>query len=196
MYLICFCLNMSLDVIKQQIVDIPLFQAIKSIKTARGSVYTFLPDGTTQRYQTAEDREHLPQDAIVFIPDFETVKRVAPTDFDVGGILGENELQYEQILLRYSQLSGHRIYIMAVDTEENRRLNTNKEIADAVKDGMRIFLFFFTGSKLDFILPVSAFPKLGYYTFDTRRFKDPETGSMMRERHIGNKIVEIKYRES
>lgn len=46
---------------------------VQSFVTEQGSVYTYLEDGTTQRFQKATDTLHEPQDAIVFVPDYGTL---------------------------------------------------------------------------------------------------------------------------
>ena len=42
---------------------------------------------------------------------------------------------------------------------------------------------------MDFLIPVAREPKKGFYTFDTRKYK--ENGEHKREKHLGNKIKEI-----
>lgn len=43
---------------------------IDYVETEKGSVYTYLPDGRTQRFKKAANETYSPQDAIVFIPDW------------------------------------------------------------------------------------------------------------------------------
>lgn len=161
---------------------------IDSIITARGSVYRYLPDGTTQRYKTAEQREYDPQTAIVFVPDYETIKKSAPSSFNTDAILGKNETQYEQSLLEKVQSKGSRNYIV---NAKGSKLDTKEAIEQETGP---IFLTFGSDGKVDFFLPVSIKPKVGYYTFDTHKYKDAQDGQWKRERHLGNKVTKIKYK--
>jgi len=159
----------------------------KELVTDQGSVYTYLPDGRTQRFKEATGETMDPQDVIVFIPPWDTIKadvaRIYPEIF--GPI--ENEIYYQQLLLEYAQLSGRT---MKVIDEKGGELSHNSEVGKVD----RPFLAFIDrkDDKRSFSLPVSKIPKIGYLTFDTRKFVD-EKGETMRERHIGNKVSEIRY---
>jgi hypothetical protein len=161
---------------------------IDSVITAKGSVYRYLPDGTTQRYKTAEQKDYEPQTAIVFVPDYETIKKSAPSSFNVYAVLGENETQFEQSILEKVQGNGSRSYIV---NAQGTKLNTNEAIEQETGP---IFLRFGSDNKVDFFLPVSPKPKVGYYPFDTRKYHDPQDRQWKRERHLGNKVTEIRYK--
>lgn len=161
---------------------------IDSVITARGSVYRYLPDGTTQRYKAAEQKEYEPQTAIVFVPNYETIKKSAPPSFNVDAVLGDNETQYEQSLLEKVQGKGSRNYIV---NAQGTKLDTKEAIE---QETGQIFLTFGTDGKVEFFLPVSKKPKIGYYTFDTKKYYDPQTREWKRERHLGNKVTEIRYK--
>lgn len=154
---------------------------LRQVITAKGSIYEYLPDGRTQRFQTIEGIKHDPQDALVFVPDYEWVKKNASPG--MLNILGETPAQYNQTLLEYAQGKGKKCYII---DQRGMKLDTNALIAEA--EGA-IFLAFGDGEKIDFSIPVSRKPKLGYYTFDTRIFEDEE--GRKRERHLGNRVIEI-----
>ncbi len=154
---------------------------IDRVVTAMGSEYIFLPDGRTQRYKKVEDRYYEPQDAIVFVPDWEWVKKSAPKN--ILKLLGENEVQYEQILLEHSQGKGKRNFI--VDAK-GKKLDTNEAIEAA--EGP-IYLTFGDENGVAFSIPVSKKPRIGWSTFDTRKFKDGD--EYKRERHLGNKVTKI-----
>ena len=161
-------------------------EEIESIETAKGSRYRYLQDGKTQRFKKVEGKQYEPQDALVFIPDWETIKRIAPEKILKGGILGENETQYHQELLNYQ----HRGRISITDSNGNV-LRTNKQIDN--EKGMIFLAFQKKGSKTaDFIIPVSTTPQLGYYTFDRRTYE--KGGENLTEKHIGNKVVKINYK--
>lgn len=159
---------------------------IDHIVTAKGSVYTYLPDGTTQRYKKVENKDYEPQSALVFIPDYETLKNSAPDSFKIEETLGENELQYMQILLGYLHIQG-QTFIM---NEKKEAIYTN----DDVQKADRVYLAFVNGTHDDFAIPVSKKPKVGFSTYDTRVYTNEE-GNERVERHIGNKVVEIVYKD-
>ena len=101
---------------------------VKSFKTARGSEYTYLPDGRTQRFKAATDSKKEPQDAIVFIPDYQTLYDGKPDDWTnetFYSYYGENEAQYKQILLEGIHYPENRVYI--IDTFK-KRVYTNEQV--------------------------------------------------------------------
>ena len=157
----------------------------KEVVTAKGSIYKYLPDGRTQRIKVATGETMEPQDVLVFIPPWDLIKseaqRIYPKIF--GGI--ENELQYEEELLHFAQDPNKTMRV--VDLEGNE-LRTNAEVAAHEK----IFIAFVDKQfpENSFYLPVTATPKIGYSTFDTRKYGEGE--DMRIERHMGNKVVEIR----
>jgi len=154
---------------------------IASVTTAQGSVYRYLPDGRTQRYQTIFDVLHEPQDILVFVPNFDWVQKHAPKDIQEQ--LGRNATQYMQLLLSYVQGHGKKRYII---DQNGRKLRSNKE----VDEFGRVYLTLGDASKVDFYIPVFPFPRLGFSTFDTRKYK--VNGEYFRERHLGNNVVDIQ----
>ena len=156
---------------------------VVSVETARGSVYRYLPDDTTQRFKKAEGREYGPQSALVYVPDYEWVAQ--HTQKDILNKLGENEIDYMQTLLGYVQGKGKKVYII---NTSGKKLETNQEVREA--QGL-VYLCFLTGDVVDFTIPVSSEPRIGFSTFDTRKYKDESTGEMVRESHLGNKVVKI-----
>ncbi len=162
----------------------------KSITTAKGSVYTYLPDGRTQRFKTVDGKMEAPQDILVFIPPWNTLankaKQMYPEIFESI----EDEMQFEQLLLQYAQLKGFVIIPVTADGMKVKSLNelaTNESLylAFGVKNG--------DTQKIHFSLPVGKEPQLDWKTFDTRKFYDETDGILKREIHIGNKVVSIEY---
>ena len=155
--------------------------------TERGSVYRYLPDGRTQRFKTATGELNEIQDTLTFIPPYDLVKEQGSKLYSdiFKGV--ENTAQYDQLLLEYAQLEGRTIRVI---DENSKELTSVAEIENA----KRVFLAFVdkNNAKNSFTLPVSKEPKLGYLTFDTRKYKG-EDGKTYRERHIGNKVKDIKY---
>lgn len=164
---------------------------VESVETAKGSTYRYLPDGSTQRFKKVENREYKAQSALVYVPDYEWVKRNAPPE--VLEKLGDNEHAYSQILLEYVQnpLKSEDKKVYIVD-KNGRKIETNQEIEVAEKP---IFLTFLSKGVTDFSIPVFHKPKVGFSTFDTRVYIDEKTGERMRERHLGNKVVKITLKQ-
>ncbi len=158
----------------------------KSLTTSKGSIYTYLPDGRTQRYKTKAKELCEPQDVIVFIPSWEEIKEGAQKNYPeiFGGI--ENTLQYEQLILEFAQTHGFTIHIV---DGEGRLLLKNEDIENVE----RAFAHFIDkgNNRNNFFLPVRTVPKVGDYTYDSRYYKDGE--SNMHEQHIGNRVEEIDY---
>ncbi|VVB61402.1 Uncharacterised protein [uncultured archaeon] len=160
---------------------------IDFVETAKGSVYKYLPDGRTQRFKKAENKMKEPQDALVFVPPYDWVWKSAPKELIANNAFGENELIYDEILLSYVQGEGKKNYIV---DRNGRKLETNKQIAQTNGD---VYLTFGDAKKVDFYIPVSKAPKLGWCTYDTRKYMNG--AQTMRERHLGNKVVKIAYRD-
>lgn len=161
---------------------------IDEVITEKGSVYKYLPDGRTQRYKKVEDKNHESQDALVYIPNFEWMKKNASKE-NLEKIVGEynSSSGFEQELLHYVHDSGKVVQISGISGEP---LNTNHEIA-AYKN--QIFLNFGENGKTHFSIPVSRKPKVGFNTFDTRTYK--KDGNIWTEKHIGNKVATIKLKQ-
>lgn len=159
----------------------------KSVTTAKGSIYTYLKDGRTQRFKEATGETKEPQDLLVFIPPWdkigEQVVKMFPDIFK--GI--DNQAQFEQVILEFAQGKGKTIRPI---NEQGKVITSLRDISE---DG-RIFIAFIDKSinRALFHLPVSKEPKIGWNTFDTRLYKD-EDGNTIRERHIGNIVTDIEY---
>jgi len=154
------------------------------VKTARGSVYTYLSDGRTQRYKEATGVLEEPMDILVFIPPWDVIgseakKRYPEIFSEVGG-----DAQFTQDLLQYVQ--GPEKTIRVGDAQGN--------VLSDMNNSGQLYLYFITRKDgkmhVDFTLPVSREPKIGYSTFDYRENRD-EKNMTRPERHIGNKVVEI-----
>lgn len=160
----------------------------KTITTSKGSIYTFLPDGRTQRYKTAEGKMEAPQDLLVFIPPWENITQKAKELYPEIFSSIDNAIQFEQLLLEYMVKGSPKTIRPAMDGNETYSLESTPPEAT-------VFLNFINKDtkRVDFALPTSREPKIGYSTFDARRFLDSADNIVKRERHIGNKIVSIDY---
>lgn len=163
------------------------YRETAAVITAKGSIYHYLDDGTTTRFKKAENKRYPPQTALVYVPDFSFVKKNAPVVFLEA--CDNSESGYQQLLLEYVQ--GQTKNTKIVDSAGNQ-LTTFTEIENAGN----VFLALITKGadgteKADFIVPVNLNPKVGSYTYDTRYYNDDVTGERVRERHLGNKVIEI-----
>ncbi len=157
---------------------------VESVVTAKGSTYLYLPDGTTQRMKKVEGKEYPPQSALVYVPDYEWVKKNFRPD-KLETTFGDNPGTYVETLVSYVQGKDKKCYL--VDAEGNK-LETNQELRDSKGS---IFLTFGDEQNTDFTIPVTVDPTVGYMTYDSRKYKDDETGEDKRERHLGNPVIKI-----
>lgn len=163
---------------------------IAEVETAKGSVYRYLPDGTTQRFKKVEGRDYEPQSALVYVPDYAWVLEHAPAH--ILERIGENEVIYTQILLEYIQNPRKEEKKVYITDSTGKVIETNQEIWTATG---QVYLQFLTKGVTDFSIPVSCKPKIGFSTFDTRKYKDEKTNEWMRQRHLGNKVVKITLKK-
>jgi hypothetical protein len=70
------------------------FKSEKTIETAKGSTYRYLPSGKTQRFKKVEGKEYEPQDILTFVPNYEWIKSNNPQWLEKQGL--ENDTQYTQ----------------------------------------------------------------------------------------------------
>ncbi len=154
--------------------------------TAKGSVYTYLPDGRTVRFKNATNEKLEPQDVCVFLPPWAEINIKAKEIYPEIFVGIENEVQFEQVILPYAQMPG---YTMKVCDRGGSELITNADVAKADQ----VFILFSDKKNPNnsFYLPASGEPKIGYSTFDTRVYE--KDGKRLRSTHIGNKVVGIKY---
>lgn len=157
------------------------FKGERTIETAKGSTYRYLPSGKTQRFKKVEGKEYEPQDILTFVPNYEWIKSNNPQWLEKQGL--ENDTQYTQYLLEKVQ-GKDKVWI--VDSR-GKKIETNQD----AKTADRLFIAFGKrdGTVEDFI-PVSKEPVIGFYTYDSRIHFD-EKGERYRDRHLGNKVVKI-----
>ncbi|MEZ4114225.1 MAG: hypothetical protein R3B65_02130 [Candidatus Paceibacterota bacterium] len=157
---------------------------VESVVTAKGSTYSYLPNGTTQRMKKVEGKEYAPQSALVYVPDYEWVKKNFHPD-KLERMFGDNPGTYVETLVGYVQNEDKKCYLV---DQEGRKLETNQELRDVTGP---IFLTFGDEQNTDFMIPVTVDPTIGYITYDSRKYKDEKTGEYKRERHLGNPVIKI-----
>lgn len=138
---------------------------ITSFETSKGSIYTVLPDGRTQRFKTATGKQSEATDLIVFIK-----------------FVDDNQ---EQRFLRGVQddNSGTKVYV--IDKEGNK-YSKSSDIKD--KDVKFVLIDEKTNEVLE-IVETKQEPTIGYNVYDERRFT--KDGEQYRAKHIGNKVTKI-----
>ena len=138
---------------------------IISFETAKGSIYTVLPDGRTQRFKTVTGEQNEPNDLIVFVKFKDDTQ--------------------EQRFLRGVQdnKSGTKVYVI---DEKGNKYSKNADIRG--KDVRFALVDEKTNTVLETV-ETKQEPTIGYNVYDERRFtKDNE---QYREKHIGNKVTKI-----
>jgi hypothetical protein len=145
-----------------------VFDNIESFETSKGSVYTILPDGRTQRFKKVTGVTSDPSDLIVFIK-FKDVQQ--EQDF-LNGVQDDN--------------SGTKVYV--VDKEGNK-YSKNSDIRG--KEVKFVLLDEKTGDILQ-TLETKQEPTIGYSTYDESKFT--ENGQKYRAKHIGNEVTKINYK--
>lgn len=160
----------------------------KSIITARGSQYIYLEDGRTQRFKEVTKELQDPQDILVFIPPYENIRNKALQRFPHIFNEVHNTIDYLQLLLSYVHQRGKTVRPI---NEEGESLTSMKDLKSPTD---QVFLYFYDkkDKQNSFYLPVSQDPRIGWNTFDTSLRYDDD-GDIVRTRHIGNKVTDIKY---
>lgn len=152
----------------------------KVVITSRGSRYTFLPNGKTERFKAVTGETLPPMDVLLFIPPLadipESVKNHYPHIFSPS--LTQDE--FIQICLSYNP-------IVPV-------FRDGREITEAtdIKEGDEVFLYFIKDNKPDFHIPVSYEPTIGHSTYDRRTWSNEE-GRRMHQHHLGHAVIDVEY---
>jgi len=148
---------------------------VKTFKTAQGSIYTYDQDGKTTRFKTATGEQQKRQDITVFA-------NLTPDE--------EQEVlhAYQHVDDKYK---NSKVYIV-----ERQKGNVPKFLFDIkdIKDPNEICLVVIldknTGA-YSLVKKASVTPTVGSNAFDMRQWN--EDGQTLRERHLGNKVVDIQY---
>jgi hypothetical protein len=139
---------------------------VESFETSKGSVYTVLPDGRTQRFKTATKELNEPNDLIVFVKF-------------------KNAQQEQDFLSAQNRQNGQKLYV--IDSKGNK-YDTNEQVK-----GKDVRLAIVKDGKVVETVETSLEPKIGYNTFDQRRYT--EKGEGYRSTHLGNKVTKINYKK-
>ncbi len=171
----------------QELAKLPEGLRPKRIETSKGSVYSYLPDGRTQRFKKASSEQLEPQDVLVFVPPWKYIaeKTLATYPDTMSGI--ENETIFIETLLEYAQRGEKTIRLI---DEAGREVLDNK----GAQEAQQIFMALIDkkDESKPIYIPVGKRPALGWLTFDTRKYTEPD-GSTMREKHLGNTVVKIEF---
>lgn len=160
-----------------------LEKEVDKVITAKGSIYQYLDNGKTQRWKKATNTLCEPQDVLVYIPNHEWVLRSAPES--MKHTFGNDKFEYAQMLRDYIHMDEHTIRI--VDSQ-GRPIRSNSE-AKRVQP----YAALIRGNKTTHAIPVTPNPVIGFNPFDFRYFK--EGNVTHKEKHLGNPVVEIIYKQ-
>lgn len=164
---------------------------IQEVVTAKGSRYTYLPDGTTQRYKTVEHLQCEPQQLLVYIPDYQYAQAKG---WDHITNKFDDEFSYNQFILsaiRWNAVNGNQTYIVDAGVEPIAFLETNEQVRAAIHP---TFICMSKNEQNNLAIPISSKPLIGFNTYDQRRFTD-EAGQPRTEKHFGNAVVEIVLKD-
>lgn len=159
----------------------------KSVTTAKGSVYTYLDDGRTQRFKSVEGEMKEPQNVLTFIPridsigDWEHFERLPDWIKE-----NDNDQVMEILASDYIHNPNKRVVLT---NESNEIVRSN---ADATKAKSLLLQFVDNATnQTEFALPVSSKPEIGATTYDARYFD--KDGKEHMSAHIGNAVTSIEY---
>ncbi|MGH7157240.1 MAG: hypothetical protein ACREGG_03985 [Candidatus Saccharimonadales bacterium] len=144
---------------------------VAGFRTAKGSIYTYGPEGKTTRFKTAAGEQQERQDITVFSP-----------------LTIEEEQDYLLAYRSEDRDGKTKVYVVERQPDDSARIV--RDVTE-VKDPDRVYLTIVKDGQI--VKNNKAFlqPVVGYSVFDTRHFQ--ENGQPMTERHLGNKVTEIIY---
>lgn len=160
---------------------------IQTVVTAKGSRYSYLEDGTTQRFKPVENMHYKPQTILVYVPSWTWVQENGSKDF-IDKM--QNETIFNHTILQHIHLKGLKVYI--VDDQGHKIMHT-ADVAKIKNQKKQVYLCLVHPHKelAHLSIPITHIPKIGFNTYDTRRYFDSSTQQLMTERHFGNKVIEI-----
>ena len=179
-------IEVSLNKIEAEEIKLP-----KSVTTSKGSVYSYLNNGKTQRFKTVEGETKEPQDVLVYIPQISTLKTWKNFERLPEWIKEYDNNQVMEILA--NDYVHNKTKMIILGDGSYKTINSNQEAARAEN----IFLFFvdIDTKEIEFALPVSVDPSIGSTTFDARTYKDDNDHEKY-SCHIGNEVVSIEYQNT
>ena len=148
-------------------------QVVKSFKTRQGSVYTYDNEGKTTRFKTATGEQMERQDVTIF-----------------ANLTPDEE---QQILHAYRhplpEDKNSKVYVL--ERQQNDSIKIIRDIKD-VTDPNRIYLGILNKGEWALIKKASITPTIGAKVFETRHYQ--KDGQWFTERHLGNKVTEVEYK--
>ena len=162
-------------------------ETIDKVVTSKGSIYTYLPDGRSQRFKRTTGEKSSPQNVLVYLPDFQTLWGAA--EDEIRGKFGRGQFELDQLILGYVHRDTPHGFVIVGDSQGNIAHNMIQVIN---LDHPFIHLAGKNG-RIEHSFPVSPWPRVGYLTFDC--FETNKGGKEVYSRHLGNDVVEIYYRD-
>ncbi|MEX2013828.1 MAG: hypothetical protein WD896_00545 [Parcubacteria group bacterium] len=149
---------------------------VDSFITAKGSVYQYDEEGRTTRYKTATQEQHRPQDLAVFL---------------------DLSLEHEQEILeslhsKDPNVKG-KVYVIERQPDNSPKIIRKRE---DISNPAALYLGIFDEKMgMRWAHSASLEPAVGSNVFDTARHYDEDGNYIETERHLGNKVVDIRYRQ-
>lgn len=145
---------------------------VKLFKTAKGSVYTYGPEGKTTRFKTVTGEQRPQQDITVFADLSPDEEHEVLSGYLLGG------------------KSKTKVYVLEVE-QPDKPPRIVRDIGE-VKDPKKVYLGVIKDGAYSLFKQVSVTPVVGWNVFDHRHYQ--EDGQWYSDRHLGNKVTEIEYK--
>jgi hypothetical protein len=146
---------------------------VASFTTSHGSTYTYDDQGYATRFKTASGEEQPRQDITVFF-------NLTPRDLSTAAAA---------YLLRSST---EKSKVEVIEQQLDGQIRVITDIHE-VKLPDQLMVATLRGDKVVRSKPTSLMPRIGAHVFDSRQFE--EDGIVKTERHLGHKIIDIRYKE-
>lgn len=155
----------------------------KVVVTSRGSRYTYLEDGRTQRFKTATGETYEPMDILLFVPPLseipERFKAMYPNIFTPN--LTEEE--FNQVILSFKDKLIVPMLAGGVEIKYESEVPLDEQV-----------YLVFVNEKNERVLhiPVAHKPVVGHTTYD-RKVWEEDNGERWQQTHFGHKVISIEY---
>jgi hypothetical protein len=183
--------------LKERTAQREYLNSIDNIVTEKGSVYTYLPNGQTQRFKKKTNTLCKPLDFLVYIPPFEELETLCGRHkVKNPNFLSEDHYAATIPVFGAAGVDNFVIPGVLVDGDLYAVKDTrNNAVREAWEESGKIMGLGFYGSNSQqrFVLPVSMFPIIGATTCDG--FVRPSSKGYDSKAHIGHKVTEINLKK-
>ncbi len=161
---------------------------IRTVKTEDGSEYKYLTDGRIQRYDPVEDAYYPPVDILVYIPDYEWIKKNVPKVLRDRYTFDDDDDYSKNIL---NHLNNIQDLILVVD-QDGEEVRERAEMENAEK----LFLKLVERDEYNKVInklyiPVAKSPVVKFRTFGKSWHIEEEIDLVSTEAHISDEVAEV-----